>query len=416
MRNYGDSKASQPRKPAELIKFIVGWPKVVIYGAGALGQAVRSKLFDLGILCAGYWDLRHADMGKGVVKPYGLGNPDDTLVIVCIGNTIYQPEIAKELETHGYSYIFGDLVYQDLVCPMNEETGINAEACLRGPCRAIYCRKLSDIVKDQNSTKATVPLFLHSVTVVVNQVCSLSCKYCTSYMNQYPAHDRINFPKEQVISNIKRFFGAVDGVGTITVMGGEPFLHPDLSDIVQAILDCGNFGVISISTSGTCKIKRNQLASLRDKRVNVSFSNYLDQLTEKQQAFFHSNVGLLKSMDIPHTIGAPGPMWVVPSTLDVGDSSIDTLQKRKLDCDPVRCPQIKNGVLYPCDLIQSVHGLELGDYPDSFVSLDGTGLRHDIERFMAQTFYRACERCKGNQGTTSAAGEQGYINLLGVEA
>ena len=176
------------------------------------------------------------------------------------------------------------------------------------------------------------------------------------------------------------------------------------------------FGVISISTSGTCKIKRNQLTSLRDKRVNVSFSNYLDQLTEKQQAIFHANVGLLTSMDIPHTVGAPGPMWVIPSTLDVGDSSIDTLQKRKTDCDPVRCPQIKDGRLYPCDLIQSVHGLELGNYPDSFVSLDSVWLRHDIERFMAQTFYRACERCKGNQGTTSAAGEQGYINLLGVEA
>ena len=413
MRDFGKEKTGQPREPVDLLKIIAGWPKVVIYGAGALGRAVKDGLTSHGIHIAGFWDLRHAEMGTDVVDPYGLGFPEDTLVIVCIGNTIYQPEIAKDLEAHGYCYIFGDLVYQDLVCPLDERTGVDADACLRGPCRAIYCRKLSDIVKNHHPAKAMIPLFLHSVTVVINQVCSLSCKYCTSYMNQYPAHARINFPEDEVISDIKRFFGAMDGVGTITVMGGEPFLHPDLSDIIQAILDCGNFGVISISTSGTCKIKRNQLTSLRDKRVNVSFSNYLDQITEKQQAIFHANVGLLASMGIPHTIGAPGPMWVIPSTLSVGDASIETLRKRKMDCNPVRCPQIKGGMLYPCDLIQSVHGLGVGSYPDSFVPLEDFYLRHNIGKFIAQTFYRACERCKGNQGTTSAAGEQGFVSLLG---
>ena len=412
MKTYTEIKEGHPTILTEWMARLIEY-RVILYGAAALGQAVKKALGNHGINVYGFWDLRHNEI-DGAVEPYTTGDPSNTLVILCVGNTILQPEIVKEIQEHGYEHIMlGDLVYQALGCPLTDR--VDGDACLRGPCRAIYCKRLQDIVKANCPPKADPPLFLHSITFVINQKCSLVCKYCSSYMNEYPAEDRVNFPKEQVIADIKAFFAAVDGVGTITVMGGEPFLHPDLSEIIQAILDCKNFGVISISTNGICKIKPSQLPALQDSRVNVSFSNYLSEVTEAQRDLFWRNIELLRSYGVPYTIGEPGPYWIVPSTLDVSDGvSVETLIQRKKDCDPVRCVQVKNGIIYPCDFINAVQCLNLGDYVDSRIHIGGA-LRADLLDFLSQDYYSACERCKGYGGSTRKAGEQGYVNMLGGE-
>jgi hypothetical protein len=410
---FAELRSSHPTNAAAMMMHINQWPRIVLFGAADLGRAVEKCLLDRGRYIATFWDHRHAELPSNVTEPYSVGHPEDTLVILCVGNTIYQPSMVSDIEAHGYTCVLGDLVYQVLGCPLNEKTGVDAEACLRGPCRAIYCQKLSRIVRAQCPPKAKDPLFLHSATVVINQICSLSCKYCTSYLNQYLPKDRLNFPLVNVISDIKRFFGAVDGVGTITVMGGEPFLHPDLPKIIDAILEYGNVGVISISTNGIFNIPTSRWEGLRDRRVNVSFSNYLSSLTDAQKMVFEHNVETAVAFGVPHTVGNPGPMWMIPSTLNAETVSLDTLRERASVCKPVRCGQIKNGTFFPCDFIQSVHGLGLGDYPDSRVDLGVTNLRENLAHFLRKDYLQACERCKGQSESTSQAGEQGIVNLRG---
>ena len=63
-------------------------------------------------------------------------------------------------------------------------------------------------------------------------------------------------------------------------MGGEPFLHPDISFVIKALLKYNNFGFISVATNGVCPIKPEQLDGLTDARVCVSFNNYLEALPE----------------------------------------------------------------------------------------------------------------------------------------
>ena len=70
---------------------------------------------------------------------------------------------------------------------------------------------------------------MFSITLIINQRCSLKCKCCTSYMNEYPLEERKDIPLDRIYDDIDKFFDAMDSIGTVTVMGGEPFMHPDIS-------------------------------------------------------------------------------------------------------------------------------------------------------------------------------------------
>ena len=403
--------SGKPFDTGPLLNFIRSYDRVVLYGAADLGCAIRQILEKRGVTVHSMWDLRWADM-PGVKEPYSDAPPEGTLVIVCVGVHVYMREVLKAVDARGYAYIRGDLIFQALGCGMTTRTGVDAEACLRGCCRSIYCKRLSAIVEAQHSPKVP-PFSLHSMTLVVNQVCTLSCKYCTSYLNRYPPQDRINFDAEQMVRDIAVFFGALDSCGTITIMGGEPFLHPDISTITQAVLDSGKVGVISISTSGTVKFKPSQLAVMKDRRVNISFSNYLDQLTERQQEMVWENMALLDEFSIPFTIGPPGRLWVIPSTLSARNLDEAGMReaKRVCGCDTI---QLKNGLIHPCDFSQAVYGLKLQDYPDSYLLVgdDPMDLRARLIEWRGRDYYGVCDRCKGCQGTTSAAGEQGYLDMM----
>ncbi len=60
-------------------------------------------------------------------------------------------------------------------------------------------------------------------------------------MNEYPLNKRIDVPTDRILEDIDKFFDAMDSVGTVTVMGGEPFMHPDLSIIIRKLLEKEKF-------------------------------------------------------------------------------------------------------------------------------------------------------------------------------
>lgn len=424
---YAITKSGEYPDPGELFRYVRAFDNVVLWGASYLGQAIGSRLLKEGIRVATYWDLRSRQLGQvnglPVVQPFA-GNLDrsSTLIILCISNNLLKPGLLQALEKEGFPHLAGDSLFMGLCCPSNLRNGVSPETCMRSMCcRFIFCERLGNIVKHQCQTKHAWadanPLFISSITVVVNSMCSLSCKYCTSYMHTYPKADRKNIPLSRICEDLDRFFAAVDGVGAVTVMGGEPFLHPDLSGVVQTLLGKPNCGLISISTSGTAPIRTGQIEGLKDQRVNVSYSNYLGALQPSQQQCFHENIEVLQREGIPYTIGTEMPQWIIPSTLyDLGLPAKRLAEKKRHCPTPPRCIQLKNGKIHPCDLGNAVHSLRVADYPSDYVDLAKpspiSDLREQIRTFMDASYYRVCGHCDYSGGMTSMAGEQGFHDFL----
>lgn len=405
---------------SEVLDYIKTFKKVVIWGASYLGDAVGKYLLDNNVTISNYWDLRSRDIkelnGVACIQPFSTEEKEETIVIFCIGNNVIRHLLIKELREKGYcNMLRGDYLYMGAICPFDKSTGIESAQCQGSMCcRSIFCQRLSNIVKARS--KEQDPLHMFSVTLIINQRCSLKCKCCTSYMNEYPLHERKDIPLERICDDIDRFFDAMDSVGTVTVMGGEPFMHPDLSKIIKKLLTKNNFGIISIATSGTYPIKPEQLEGLEDKRVNVSFSNYEHAITPNQRDMMYRNIEMIKEAGISYTVGVTIPEWSVPSTLyDLGDSQEQMVAKKARCAQPPRCMQIKNGKLHPCDFATALYSLDLGRYEMDYVDIENIDsceeLKAAIRAFIDQPYYRTCGHCAGMLGLTSKAAEQGYMDF-----
>lgn len=402
-----------------VIEYINSFSHVVIWGASFLGKAIGKKLIDKGVNVENYWDLRCDEIGKvngiNTIMPFTTDDSKNTLVIFCIGNNVIRGQLLFELRSKGYMNILrGDYLYEGIVCEFDNKTGIDSKVCQGSMCcRAMFCERLGNIVKNNNLKENHFSIF--HVTLTINQRCSLKCKCCTSYMNEYPVKDRINIPLSRIEKDIDEFFDAVDSVGSVTVMGGEPFMHPDLSLIVKKLLSKKNIGLICIATSGTFPIKNEQLEYLNDKRVNVSFSNYEPSISEKLRGIMHQSIEKVKDSGIAYTVGVPMPEWIVPSTLYNKNMTKEQLINKKQNCthNP-RCMMIKNGKLHPCDFAAAVYNLGIADYKEDYIEFDqykdSKELKNKIIEFIDKPYYEVCGHCQ-TKGKTAKAAEQGYMDF-----
>ena len=150
---YNKAFSGEKVDNTEIIKYIKGYRKVILWGASYLGKAVGKKLIDNGVNIDKYWDMRYEEIGSvnnvEVVLPFSEKDKDNTLIIFCIGNTAIMQNLLRRLAENGYNNVIrGDNLFMGLVCTFDKTTGINPKICNSTMCcRSMFCRRLNNIVK-----------------------------------------------------------------------------------------------------------------------------------------------------------------------------------------------------------------------------------------------------------------------------
>lgn len=416
---YEEAISGENTGDGSIISYIESFDNIVLWGASYLGERIGQYLINNGIEIACYWDARAEQIGEKngicVHKTFSDDyDPKTTVIILCIGNTAIFPNLIKQLYDRNYSnVILGDKLFMGSICPYSVDTGIEGKVCNGDMvCRSVFCSRLHNIVRKRNDAKK---VFIPNITFMITTYCSLKCKYCVAYMNSYPEGERMHVPIEQIESDIDAIFDNVNGVGSVTIQGGEPFLHPQIEKIIKKILEKKNIGIISVATNGIFKISESILGSFKDERLNVAFSGYYKALPQEKLDVFYSNIEMLQRNGVPHTVGVEVPEWIIPPTLWKKTDSIETKQKMTANCMiPNRCMQVFNGKLYPCLYGMSLHEVGVADYPEDYLFLSDDGLEEKIKTFMEKKYYDSCGHCireKGEKASTNMAGEQGFHNF-----
>lgn len=105
--------------------------------------------------------------------------------------------------------------------------------------------------------------------IQITERCNLHCAHCFVSSGDYGDHMELSSIVEKVLPRLLRA-----RVERITLTGGEPFVHPQILEICQAVVDAGlPIGICTNATS-TTDDQIAHLEQLGDVHVNVSFDGF----------------------------------------------------------------------------------------------------------------------------------------------
>jgi len=414
----------------DIVNYLQSFSSIILRGAGNFGSAFGAFLVEEGIkkqaLC--YWDIRAKEIkeknGIRVIEPFSIeGDKNNTLIINCIPNGSLSEGAGEKhiFLSKGYSkYLSGMALFEALMCKMKAEKGFDGKVCIDTTfCNWCACKRLPSLLqkqcKQQNLNAFTDELVFPLATFVVNQKCTLSCTHCGQYINHYQKKDRVNFLLEAIKSDIDKMFNAVDVIGYVSIIGGEPFMHAQLDAVIDHVLGKPNFGVIGITTNGVCDISDEFLYKYKESgKVRIIFSDYTRALSENQEKLFNKNVQKVKDVGISYTVGEP--IWETPVSLRKLGLTKDEKIQKKLNCNAINtCKTIQNGVYYPCTTTAGIGSHHMEDFSNDWVKLEFTlsaeQVRENIKKVDAQPYYESCDYCGEGAQLLEMSGEQGVSEL-----
>ena len=112
--------------------------------------------------------------------------------------------------------------------------------------------------------------------------CSLACRDCMQYIPYRTQQDiAFLYLKKQLSS----FFSHISFVGEMSIIGGEPFLHEYIAELIAHIGECyaGRVGSLVVTTNGTIIPSSFMIEQCRKANVFISVSDYSDTLAYSEK-------------------------------------------------------------------------------------------------------------------------------------
>ncbi len=421
---YKECESGEKVDSTEVVAYIKSFATVIIWGAAGMGQALGKFLESHQVKNLIYWDQRYEEIGpigtRPIEPPFAKEyDKETTVVIYSIPNHVIMTNLMKDLAVAGYKNVIrGDILYSGTLCPYCNGDLPSATRCwMKGECRSVICQRLQTITKNrEKEVKPGNRIDLTYNCFIINSICNLDCTHCVQYINNYPAKARGNVATEKICRDIDLWLELIDSVGTISVMGGETFMHPDINIIANKFAEHDNFGFVSFPTNGLYPIKPEQLEGITDPRIIIAFGAYQHVANEKQLEIYEKNVELVKSYNIAYTESRHLPTWVVPSGIYKESDSIEYMTRKKQNCPmPPRNLQIRDGKVHVCDRGVTLYAMGVADYPEDYFVLTQSGTleekRQLFREFVDKPFYYTCGHCGKCYGNAPSA-LQGRIDVF----
>lgn len=329
---------------------------------------------------------------------------------------IQSPSILKNLDLSGYFILLSTKYYDSLCGQINEMIGekrIDAyiypdiklyESLLNrsldryqyvyskrlGDCNEERIRELLRQRRDELQGKKDYTI-IPKLNVIVTEKCSLRCRDCRALIPlvEHPADEPIELVKKE----IDQILASVDRVVDIEPIGGEPFLYPDLAELLCFLCSKDKVDNVWITTNGTILPDADLTAALRHEKIYVEMSNYghIEQMA-KTVHYFEAH-GIQFSV-------FPNQIWSDVGGTECRNRSLDALKKEYSNCN---CQYVLKYVwdnkIWICPRAPRLSTLGVFESEHDYIDLekeDRESLRDKLTGFFFQEYAEACNYC--NQG------------------
>lgn len=365
---------------------------LILWGAGRIGGIAAHCLKKKGIHFTAFCDIAKDKWGTyfcghKVISPDDLKKefPKATILI----STVFHNSICNILTADGYSSFFDcsslfmEIDFTDYNFWMRPEYAIrNVEQYL-------------SVIKEQGKKEHAVDQIFLSITTK----CSLRCKNCSSFIPYHstPCH----YSQGQIMEDFFTVLNTLEHIRIVNFYGGEPLLHPELSNMIRSLADETRIERISVITNGTIIPKEDLLDAMhKEKRFLLRISDY-GALSSKLKEL--KNV--LEKYDIKYEI-ANYTYWDQPSKIGYMISSKKELKTKFQHCTSGNVVFLLNRKLYLCSTASTLCNINV--FPPSennYVDLAKPYLSEDelhrqiqeyISRLGTEKYFDACQYCSGN--------------------
>ena len=413
IKQYGTREMITPSDPQKCLNefsniFTGGGNKrVYFYGGGAVGNTFVSIFSQLGIKIDGVFDRAYETRKVAGCEMYPpekivelLGEND---VLIGTVNWRNQDVIQKYLKKLGVQneLVDGSLLHSPLqrsICTLHNIHNkrmnyADCSCCFIESSRCDIMRK--NVIQSKNGAKinhgkSKLPL----IEVIVGNVCTLRCDKCLESV-PYTKLARHQESKEKLIGEIKRVSEAIEFATTVNFLGGEPFLHPDLPDIIDAVSKIPNVGIVKLITNGTVNPSARLVESLKNDFVLVNVSDYSSQLSNIQKARIAETLRILKNEGIAFS-HIKDMTWYDMSSFQKNDDDDTALRNRFQDCRMNGSHRMYDNKVFPCSHFYA--GYVSGQLPldDTVIDIfedDITLLAKRLDQLWEQPYSTACRYC-----------------------
>lgn len=256
----------------------------------------------------------------------------------------------------------------------------------------------------QGNSPQDRPLVIPRVMILSTTRCNLKCKGCSSLLPLFE-HPQ-DLPVSQLIRDMDLFFRGIDQCIRLTI-GGEPFLYPELSELLAYLQRQEKILGVLLITNSTIQPSGPVLELLRDPKFFVEVSDYghIQQMSR--------TVAALESAGVHFSV-LTDQVWDDMGSVEPRGRT--ALQRREVyrTCEQSRLMKsIHNGAVYTCARGARMRALECGYQSEQdYFTLDENELAERLRDKIRALYYMdgadACDRCDLGQlpARKIPAGEQ----------
>lgn len=375
-----DNKGKQEYRYSCIIKKIQENNKIIVYGAGRLGQRIGDILERYNLL-GGYIDN---DVEKQKEKIHGhdvisensfLNNYDGSFIVVAVAYAEVNKKIIKSLSDRGLTLGKEYMIFPEFL-----------ERALPEIVLAICDKTLCDFVQ-----------------MCVTERCTLKCVKC-AHACYAVKKDSEDMSVEQIKYSVDCLFSRFDYINQFVLIGGEPLLYRNLTDIIRYVGENyrNQINRFAITTNGTIIPSEEVLEVCREYKLFFDISNYSNAIPNLKKQY-EKMCSVLEQNSIQYSLASPDREWYDYGFEYVDHGNDENKITLVFDNCNTACHEIRENRFYYCVMARSVSEnlhMRIGhdDYLD-LEKLDGVYWKKELieytQGYSEKGYLDMCNYCNG---------------------
>lgn len=243
-------------------------------------------------------------------------------------------------------------------------------------------------------------LFMGLSQIALTERCTLKCKNCCHGCYAVDNRSAKDMTFEEAKRSADAFFKHIAFVEEFTLLGGEPLLYKELSQVISYIGSKyrSQIGKFEITTNGTLTPSQEVIEACMQYEVSFSISNYSDQIPNLREKI-GKLLELLSEKGIEYRI-------IDEEWIDFGFTHVNNDSRKAesvFDRCATTCREVRENRYYYCVMARSISenlGWNIG--ADDYLDLDKVTTSYDKKilfeydrGFSDKGYLEVCKHCRG---------------------